>query len=409
MAVQLPSGAAGHAAGILFYSFVCLALGLVLVWLVWVHHERKSYVALLSSFMALHTVASIIQQIHTIVLWRDIKTSQYDNLVANVGNPELNITGASTGLDLVLFYIQYYSYNVESMLVLFWAVELANSVFQLRFSKMYRFHASIAAKATAVTLPAVQMILLRFSPVQRTTAGFMALADAIMIACFAAGSLVLFAILARYFRSRITLASWNVRYGQFSGTGTNGTRSGTPHAPPVPRRKVIYDNWLILRFTVAFIALSLFQLVVIVFQLRAASTNDAENIPPEPDLGADRAKGDFALFAPGVSAGLLTFIVFGTTRTFREYMWALFVPRALREKVKERATRGRMMPASASGQLQPQRGGVDTDEEAGDGGAGLRLQDMGRKDRDGDVPNARKDDEWPILKPTSPVLLSWRR
>lgn len=61
---------------------------------------------MLGSFMALHTVASIIQQIHTIVLWRDIKTSQHENIVANVGNPELNITGASTGLDLVLFYIR---------------------------------------------------------------------------------------------------------------------------------------------------------------------------------------------------------------------------------------------------------------------------------------------------------------
>lgn len=65
------------------------------------------------------------------------------------------------------------------MLVLFWAVELANSVFQLRFSKMYRFHASTAAKATAVIVPAAQMVLLRFSGVQRNTAGFMALSDAI--------------------------------------------------------------------------------------------------------------------------------------------------------------------------------------------------------------------------------------
>lgn len=71
--------------------------------------------------------------------------------------------------------------------------------------------------------------------------------------------MVLFAILARYFHSRITLASWDVRYGQFSGSGTNGTRSGTrsgaPAAAPPPRRKLIYDNWLVLRFTVAFIAL----------------------------------------------------------------------------------------------------------------------------------------------------------
>jgi len=66
---------------------------------------------MLGLLMSLHTVASVIQQIHTIIRWRDIKTEQYANLVANVGNPELNITGASTGLDLVLFYIRTCSYS----------------------------------------------------------------------------------------------------------------------------------------------------------------------------------------------------------------------------------------------------------------------------------------------------------
>lgn len=65
------------------------------------------------------------------------------------------------------------------MLVLFWAVELANSIFQLRFNLAYRFHASLVAKAAATLVPAVQVVLLRFSPVQSTTPGFMALADVI--------------------------------------------------------------------------------------------------------------------------------------------------------------------------------------------------------------------------------------
>ena len=56
--------------------------------------------------MSLGTLASIAQQINTIANWRDVKTSQYENVVENVGRPELNITGASTGLDLVLFYIR---------------------------------------------------------------------------------------------------------------------------------------------------------------------------------------------------------------------------------------------------------------------------------------------------------------
>ena len=44
---------------------------------------------------------------------------------------------------------------------------------------MYRFHASLVAKATAAFLPVAQMVLLRFSGADKSTVGFMVLADAI--------------------------------------------------------------------------------------------------------------------------------------------------------------------------------------------------------------------------------------
>ncbi|KAK4149562.1 hypothetical protein C8A00DRAFT_18758 [Chaetomidium leptoderma] len=398
-AALLPPEVVGVAAGVLTYSFICLASGLFLLWLVWVHDERKSYVAMLGFFVTLHTLASIIQQIHTIVRWRDIKTEQHANVVANVGNPELNITGASTGLDLVLFYIQYYAYNVESLLVLFWAVELTNSVFQLRITKMYRFHASLVAKATAAILPAVQMVLLRFSGINKSTAGFMVLADIIIVGGFAAGSIMLFAILARYLHSRITLASWNVGYGQSaSGSGAR------------PRRTTIYDKWLVLRFSVAFGALSLFQIIVINFQLRAAATNNNNNganvVPAEPDLSADRARGDFALFAPAPTAVLFAFVVFGTTRTFREYMWAVLVPRPIRDRVetiiarKKRKKKKRQVGGSVS--VVHSSSAIRDVEREGSGGGGdmmLGLRDLSSSNRGGEG----KSDEWPILATSGSV------
>ncbi len=142
MAAQLPPEVVGVAVVVLVYSIICLASGFFLLWLVWGHDERKSYVSMLAGLMSLHTAASIAQQIHTIARWRDIKTEQHAYLVANVGDPVLNITGGSTGLDLALFYIrtssgrpvtnrltlaaaEYYAYNVESMLVFFWYVPAA--------------------------------------------------------------------------------------------------------------------------------------------------------------------------------------------------------------------------------------------------------------------------------------------
>ncbi|KAK0665703.1 hypothetical protein QBC41DRAFT_339660 [Cercophora samala] len=341
---QLPSEVMGQCVAILLYSWFCLAVGLFLLWIVWVHDERKSYVMMLGSFMVLHTFTSIIQQIHTIAWWNDIKTAQWQNVVDNVGNPELNITGASTGLDLVLFYIQYYCYNVESLLIVFWAVELANSIFQLRITKMYRFHASLIAKGIATVIPAVFMVLLRFSNIQASTVGFLILSSGIMIACFLVGSLILLSILGKYVHSRVMVLSWDVRYGRStnSGEGTNGTNDGTNQytgscpKPPLPKRKNIYDRWLVLRFTVAFVALSLFQLVVVMFQLRASQTNSVENVPAEPDLSAGRAVTDFVLYVPGVTAPVLAYLVFGTTRTFRDYAWSVLAPRSWQEKREAR-------------------------------------------------------------------------
>ncbi|KAK4246537.1 hypothetical protein C7999DRAFT_15333 [Corynascus novoguineensis] len=405
MAAQVPPDVLGSAIGVLVYSLICLFSGFFFLWMVWVHDERKSYVAMLGFFVTLHTLASVMQQIHTIARWRDIKIEQHQNTVANAGDPELNITGASTGLDLVLFYIQYYSYNVESLLVFFWAVELANSIFQLRFTKMYRFHASSVAKATAALVPAAQMVLLRFSAVHKSTVGYMALADAIMIGCFAAGSLVLLAILCRYLHSRLTLASWSVGYGRQQPSGQGGT-NGTRYGRPMPRR-TIYDRWLVLRFSVAFCALSLFQIVVVNFQLRAAGTNDRASVPPEPDLSAGRARGDFTLFAPAPTAVLFVILVFGTTRTFREYMWNLFVPRALRDRFEERArARKRAQSSSAAAGSAPLGGSVSVvhsamrdDVEAGNGnGVVLGLRDLGASQNGGGSGGSAKSDEWPILK-----------
>lgn len=157
---------------------------------------------------------------------------------------------------------------------------------------------------------------------------------------------------------------------------------------------------------------SLFQLVVINFQLRAASTNNAANLPPEADLGAARAVADFVLFVPGVTAAVLVFLVFGTTRTFREYAWRRLVPAPLRSRWEAaRATRAGRAGRSRSGTAgsvsvsapghpsaaAARTGVVDADGErsrgGGNGAVVLGLQSMGRRDADG------TSDELPIWKP----------
>lgn len=60
----------------------------------------------MGAFTSLSIIASLGQQLNTIVNWNDIKIAQWHNVKTNVGSAELNITGASLGADLVLFYIR---------------------------------------------------------------------------------------------------------------------------------------------------------------------------------------------------------------------------------------------------------------------------------------------------------------
>lgn len=68
----------------------------------------------------------------------------------------------------------------------------------------------------------------------------------------------------------------------------------------------------------------------VMFQLIAHGNNKKDALAREPDLSADRAKETIILNLSGVTASLLVFVTFGTTRPFREHMRAVFVPACLR-------------------------------------------------------------------------------
>ncbi|GJC83803.1 hypothetical protein ColLi_06641 [Colletotrichum liriopes] len=117
---QLPTEAAGAAAGVLLYSCISETCSLLMLWLTWSHHEQFTYVACVAYFTLLSTTASIIQQVHDIITWRDMLREQFNNKILNPNNPEQAIANGSVGVDLALYYIQYYCYNVEAMFVMFW-------------------------------------------------------------------------------------------------------------------------------------------------------------------------------------------------------------------------------------------------------------------------------------------------
>ncbi|KAJ2997915.1 hypothetical protein NUW58_g497 [Xylaria curta] len=331
MVAQLPEGALAAAVGVQIYSHICLICCSLMIFLVWKHHERGSYVALFSYATFISILASIAQQLHTIVLWDDIKTTQFYYVHSHIGCPELAIAGPSYGVDLWLFYIQYYCYSVEGILSLFWAFSLAFTLYissetNQHYHQRIKRKRSVIAKAIAFLLPLAVNGLLRIPAIRKSTAAFITLANFCLASSLLLGSFLLVAILAKYIRTRRRLHRQTARCPFPGGPDSNGVGDGRDS----DSEDSIYDGWLLVRFAIALIFIGAFQILTILSEVAQLRNNRKEALPPKPDLSAARARVDFIEFMPGVSAGLLVFLVFGTTRTCRRTLYVTFIPHMFR-------------------------------------------------------------------------------
>ncbi|KAI0161201.1 hypothetical protein GGR57DRAFT_350765 [Xylariaceae sp. FL1272] len=334
MVVQLPHDALGAAVGVQIYSFVCLICSALVILLVWKHHEKGSYVALLGYFTFLGAAASIAQQLHTIVLWRDIKTDQFYYITQNFGSPVIALAGPSTGPDLVLFYIQFYCHTVEGLLALFWASTLAHTVFYnslpQRWQHMNGGCISLTAKVFAVLQPLVLVSILQIEAIQQSVVGFLVLSDITLVLSIIGEILIVVAILIKHIKTRRRLHRWSFRY--FTVTRTRDAERG-PEAANGEQNEVqnaAYDIWLIGRFAIAVLFLEAFLILEILSEFAQLAHNGHKPFRSSPDLEAKHANVDFPMFIPGISPSILIFIVFGTSQSFRRSLYVSLVPRRFR-------------------------------------------------------------------------------
>ncbi|KAJ8128616.1 hypothetical protein O1611_g5019 [Lasiodiplodia mahajangana] len=265
---------------------------------------QRSNVALLAYSTFVSTAASIAQQLHTIVRWDEVKTEQYYYILDHIGSPELIIAGPSYGLDLALYYIQYYCYNVEGILTVMWAFVLAFSIFkpsEQNWHQRISRQSNIIAKTVAFVLPAVFIGLLHIEAVRSSIAVFITLANFELAASLTVGSILLLAILAKYIQTRRKLHRWTVRYPL---PGSLSANEGDDEQD-LSTEDSIYDSWLIVRFVISLLFIEAFQILTILSEVAQINNNKREALPSEPDLSAAHARIDFLEFIPGVSAGLL--------------------------------------------------------------------------------------------------------
>lgn len=90
--------------------------------------------------------------------------------------------------------------------------------------------------------------------------------------------------------------------------------------------------------------------MVILSEISNALNNDETLGSTTVNLHTSNAISDIQTFLPGVSASILAFVVFGTTKAFRDYFYRKFVPRRIRRvRALSRRSKGLSIGAQPQG------------------------------------------------------------
>ncbi|KAL0932681.1 glycoside hydrolase [Colletotrichum truncatum] len=349
MVFQLPSAVDPDAVGVLFYSFLCLFANILLVWLTWTHNDRTSYIACISYTTLIVTITSICQQFYDYAYWVDIMTDQFYYARQNAENAEVQYHKGSQGVKLILSYIRIFGFTIESTFVFFFALSLAASVYGW-FATTPRTTRtiSIIGRILPFVLGAITVGLLQAPFVQESFLVYMLVANTQFVLSLLGSAILLLMILFKYVHSRRNLQTWNVLYGNVGSLpssnapssksrsvwlGSSSSRGGgRSRANSSAGGSNTYDSWLVIRLSIAFVVLCVFEYTNTVPRLAAKNhtINTADDLMP--DLSVKRALSSVRGYVSGVTPSLVAFLVFGTTKAFQTKMYMTFVPKWLRRK-----------------------------------------------------------------------------
>ncbi|CAN8097649.1 unnamed protein product [Discula destructiva] len=338
-AFQLPDSVDGAAFGCLIYSALCLAGNVVLLWLIWVHREGTSYVAFISYFTLLATVSSLVQQLYDYILWVDIRTWQFWYGRDNYNDAEVQYQNEIFGLKLALSYVRIACFMIEASLVFFFSLALAATVYGWWAKKaQFQRNLSIVGRILPIILAIITILLLQLEISHRNFMVYLVIANAQFLISLFGSCIFLLMILFKYLQTRRRLHTWlTLEYGQNSKaasatTASTGMGSKRSRAHSGPRPSATFDNWLVIRLTIAFMALCVFAWTNLSPRFRNRTKILATLDETGPDLSHARAMGTVTGYLSGVSPSLLAFLVFGTTKAFQRKMARTFLPAFLRRK-----------------------------------------------------------------------------
>ncbi|KAF2083366.1 hypothetical protein K490DRAFT_69884 [Saccharata proteae CBS 121410] len=318
MGEALPSELIGLAVIVNVLSFGAVLLGFLCIFMLYRHEERFSYILLLSIFCTLGGILGLIQHMDYTMNWKSIMIARWQVSQKPSYNSSMMLGKSDPGWRSILSWMTIYCYNVDSLLVLFWAITLFIGTFNIRMRSLQKKVMSIILKITATSLPAVMLGIASIDVVHNSPAAFLVVINAIMFSCLTLGSMLVLAVLYKYLLSReifkrIFAATSSMTSGSTSRNATSTTASG-------PTSRSSTDKWLIVRFGVIMAILLIFEAAVIVYELVNFRRNQQETSTPDPapDLSMEQTRVDLIQYIPGAAPPIIAFLVFGTTATFRK-------------------------------------------------------------------------------------------
>ncbi|KAI5209918.1 hypothetical protein E4T39_00428 [Aureobasidium subglaciale] len=134
---------------------------------------------------------------------------------------------------------------------------------------------------------------------------------------FAVGALCVILILFKYLRAKIGFDSYASASASksYAGGSVVPSETTTSRAGHTMRRglRARVDGWLVVRFSIAFLILSGFEIFLISFEINRYHKTKSAKVAGAPDFGIRASVVDVLNYLPGVTASLLAFLLFGTT------------------------------------------------------------------------------------------------
>ncbi|KZL78422.1 glycoside hydrolase [Colletotrichum tofieldiae] len=343
MVFQLPSAVDAEAVAVICYSFICFFSNVI--------HDAD--IACISYATLIITTTSICQQFYDYAFWVDILTDQFYYARANADNAEVQYHKGSRGIKLVLSYVRIYGFTIASTFVFFFALSLAASVYGWFATTPRTTHTiSVVGRILPIILTSITVGLMHSPPAKNSFLLYMFIANTQFVLSLLGSAVLLLMILIRYVHSRRNLTSWNVIYGnaelslpnsnggeskpRSAWLGSGSSRGGRSRAYSVAGANKTYDSWLVIRLSIAFAVLCVFEYTNVIPRIAAAShtIDTADNL--EPDLSLKRARSSIRGYVAGVTPSLVAFLVFGTTKTFQQKIYETFIPKRFQRKHRQK-------------------------------------------------------------------------